>query len=78
MQPRIKDVKPDRDYTVILTFDNDEKRRFDVKPYLDIGIFKDLHNKESFNSVRPFLGSIQWNGGQDFCPDMLYEESKPV
>jgi Protein of unknown function (DUF2442) len=78
MQPRIKDVKPDTDYTIILTFDNDEKRRFDVKPYLDIGIFKDIRNKDIFNSVRPFLGSIQWNGGQDFCPDMLYEESKPV
>jgi hypothetical protein len=23
--------------------------------------------------VRPFLGSIQWKGGQDLCPDTLYE-----
>jgi hypothetical protein len=25
-----------------------------------------------FNSVKPFLGSIQWQQGQDFCPDTLY------
>ena len=28
-----------------------------------------------FNSVKPFLGSIQWKNGQDFCPDTLYEDS---
>ncbi len=28
-----------------------------------------------FNSVRPFLGSIQWKNGQDLCPDTLYLES---
>jgi hypothetical protein len=78
MYPRIKDVKPEFDYTLFLVFENGEKKRFDVKPYLDIGIFKELHNRDFFNSVRPFLGSIQWNGGQDFCPDMLYEESLSV
>lgn len=78
MLPRIKNVKPDKNYTLILTFDNDEERRFDVKPYLDKGIFSDLKDQNIFNGVRPFLGSIQWPDGQDFCPDMLYEESVPL
>ena len=30
-----------------------------------------------FNSVKPFLGSVQWQNGQDFCPDTLYLESVP-
>jgi hypothetical protein len=49
-----------------------------VKPYLNIGIFQELKNKSLFNSVKPFLGSVQWKNGQDFCPDTLYLESTPV
>ncbi|MBN1998027.1 DUF2442 domain-containing protein [candidate division KSB1 bacterium] len=74
----MKDVKPGSDYTLTLTFSNGEIRIFDVKPYLNIGIFKELRDKSRFNSVRAFLGSIQWKTGQDFCPDTLYLESKKV
>jgi len=75
MNPRIKDVKPTNDYTLLLTFTNGEKKVFDVKPYLKIGIFKELENKSIFNTVRPVMGSIQWKNGQDLCPDTLYLES---
>jgi hypothetical protein len=75
MNPRVQDVKPRPDYTLTLTFTNGEIRSFDVKPYLDIGIFKELKDLSLFNSVRPFLGSIQWKNGQDLCPDTLYLES---
>jgi hypothetical protein len=76
MNPRIKNVRPNDDYTLSLIFDNDEKKIFDVKPYLDQGIFKQLKDRRIFNSVKPFLGSIQWMNGLDFCPDTLYLESK--
>lgn len=76
MNPRIKDVKPNSNYTLTLTFTNDEVKVFDVKPYLDKGIFKELKDANLFNSVKPFLGSIQWKNGQDLCPDTLYLESK--
>lgn len=76
MNPRIKDVKPSsKDFTLILTFKNGEVGIFDVKPYLDIGIFKELKDPSIFNSVKPFMGSIQWKNGQDLCPDTLYMES---
>jgi len=78
MNPRVKDVKPNPDYTITLLFDNGETRIFDVKPYLDKGIFRELRDKKVFYSVRPFLGSVQWQNGQDFCPDTLYLESKRV
>ncbi len=77
MNPRVKKVKPNYDYTITLTFMNGEVRVFDVKPYLEIGIFRELKEKSMFNSVKPFLGSIQWQNGQDLCPDTLYLESKP-
>ncbi|MBC8174157.1 MAG: DUF2442 domain-containing protein [Candidatus Marinimicrobia bacterium] len=76
MNPRIKNVKPNsKDFTLTLTFQNGETGIFDVKPYLEIGIFKELKDPSLFNSVKPFMGSIQWKNGQDFCPDTLYLES---
>jgi len=75
MNPRVVEVSPNADYTINLTFNNGERRIFDVKPYLDKGIFQELKELKIFNSVRPALGSVQWQGGQDFCPDTLYLES---
>jgi hypothetical protein len=78
MNPRVSEVKPNQDYTLTLIFTNGEKRVFDVKPYLDKGIFRELKEPSLFNTVKPFLGSIQWKNGQDFCPDTLYLESKAL
>jgi hypothetical protein len=78
MNPRIKSVKPNDNYTLTLTFLNDEVRIFDMTPYLKIGIFKELIDKAKFNAVRVMLGSIQWQTGQDLCPDTLYLESSLV
>ena len=75
MNPRVKEVKPNPDHTITLVFTNGEVRNFDVKPYLDEGIFQELRELSVFNSVRPFLGSVQWKNGQDFCPDTLYVDS---
>ena len=78
MNPRVVVVTPNPDHTLTLTFTNGEVRAFDVKPYLGIGIFRELQDQRFFNSVRPLLGSIQWRNGQDFCPDTLYLESVPA
>jgi hypothetical protein len=78
MNPRVITVHPETNYTLTLTFSNGEVRVFDVKPYLNIGIFRELQDKRLFNSVRPVLGSIQWQNGQDFCPDTLYLDGVPA
>ena len=77
MNPRVKAVTPSPDYTLTLVFTNDEVKAFDVKPYLHIGFFRELRDLALFNSVKPFLGSIQWKNGQDLCPDTLYLDSVP-
>jgi len=76
MYPRVKDVKPTDDYKLILTFTNGEIKMFDVSPYLEKGFFKQLRDKSYFKSVKPFMDSVQWQNGQDFCPDMLYLDSQ--
>ena len=75
MNPRVKAVRPNPDYTLTLQFTNGEIRSFDVRPYLDKGIFRELKDLRRFNSVKPCLGSVQWQNGQDLCPDTLYEDS---
>ncbi|MBI4530398.1 MAG: DUF2442 domain-containing protein, partial [Candidatus Latescibacteria bacterium] len=44
MNPRVTAVKPNPDRTLTITFTNGEKKIFDVKPYLDIGIFRELRD----------------------------------
>jgi len=76
MNPRVTNVKPTQNYMLQITFSNGEVKKFDVKPYLGIGLFKELKDLSIFNSVTPFLGSIQWSNGVDLCPDTLYLDSK--
>jgi hypothetical protein len=78
MNPRIKNVIPKEDYTLELEFKNGEIRLFDVKPYLQYEVFKELKNPLLFKQVKPFYGSIQWEGGQDLCPDTLYLDGKSI
>jgi hypothetical protein len=78
MYPRVKDVKPQDDYQILLTFDNEELKVFDMKPYIDKGFFKQLQDKSYFNTVKPFMDSIQWKNGQDLCPDTLYLDSQSL
>ncbi len=73
MNPRVKDVQANDDFTLDILFTNDEIRRFDVKPYLDKGIFQQLKDIQAFKRVKPFMGSIKWDGGQDLCPDTKSE-----
>jgi hypothetical protein len=73
LNPRVKAVEPMPDYRLRLTFTNGEVRVFDMTPYLKVGVFRELQDIKMFNSVRPFLGSIQWRNEADLCPDTLYE-----
>ena len=51
MNPRVKKVSPNPDYTISLTFENGENKIFDVKPYLEKGIFQDLKTIQYFLNI---------------------------
>lgn len=76
--PRVQSVTPHSDYTLTLQFTNGEVKRFDVKPYLTKGFFRELQSTSYFQKVRLFLETVQWPNGQDFCPDTLYLKSEPL
>ena len=70
------DVEPLNHYKLLLTFENGEKRIFDVSPYLDKGIFQELKNEEKFKTVRVRFDSIEWCNQADLDPEFLFEKSK--
>ena len=72
MYPIVTSVKSEQDYFLILLFSNGETRRFDVKPYLDKGIFQELKDVSKFNSVRTDGLSVEWENEAALCPDTLY------
>jgi len=74
MNPRVRSVTASPNFTVKIIFTNDEQKLFDVKPYLNSGIFTELKNQAKFATVKVENGTISWEGGQDFCPDTLYLE----
>jgi len=75
MNPRVKDVLPEKNYTLHIWFTNGEEGILDMKPYLNKGIFKELKNEKMFNTVKPFIGTIQWANEADLCPDTVYIDS---
>lgn len=78
MRPKAIDVKPIENYNLLVTFENGEKRIYDVKPLIKGDWFGQLKDINIFNSVRIAGLSIEWAGGQDVCPDDLYYSSIPA
>ena len=78
MNPYVKSVETKDDYCLFLTFENGEKRTFDLKSYLNKGVFARLQNVALFKTARVVSGSVEWHGEIDLSYDTLYLESKPV
>lgn len=75
LRPMAVDVQPMEDYRLLVTFDNHERRVFDVKPYIKGSWFGKLREMDVFRAVQIGGLSVEWPGGQDICPDRLYEDS---
>jgi hypothetical protein len=71
-------VKTLDDYKLLLRFDNEEERIFDVKPYLNDSYFAPLKNTAIFKTVKTNQLTIEWIGNIDICPDELYLNSVVV
>ena len=78
MRPRAIEVKPLEDYRLLIKFNNNEVKVFDVKPYLKYKQYSELKKIEIFNTVKIAGLSIEWSNGVDICPDELYNSSVTV
>ena len=56
--------------------EDNETKIFDVKPYLDTGLFKTLKDENFFKRVKVSYDTIEWPNGIDLDPEILYEKSE--
>lgn len=73
----VKEVKALDEYKLLLTFENGEVKIFDMKPYLDKGIFRKLKDISLFKSARVNFDTVEWENEADIAPETLYEDSIP-
>ncbi len=78
MIPKIVHVVPSKDFELLLTFENHEKRVFNVKPYLNLGAFSELKNEDLFKTVKISYDTVAWVNGVDIDPEELYKNSRKV
>lgn len=68
-------VTPLENYKLGLKFKNGEEKVFDMMPYLETGIFKELKNETLFKTVRVIFDTVEWANEADIDPETLYKDS---
>jgi hypothetical protein len=71
-------VSTNTDFSLDLKFSDGSMKRFDVRPYLDRGIFTELKNLDYFKQARVAFGTVQWPNEQDIAPETLYIEGVAI
>ncbi len=74
----VKRVRPLDDYQLFVELKDGREGVFDLKPYLDHGVFKELRDKSYFAQVDVVLGAVTWPHEQDIAPETLIAGLKPV
>jgi len=88
MRPKLYQVVPNKDFSVVLYYDNGEIKTYDCKWILkEQGVFTKIHKIENFmdlcvvmNNTLAFdiSGKFDPTYCIDICPDTVYNESLPV
>ena len=71
----IKKVKPLIQHHLLLTFENNEEKIFNLNPYMDLGKFKELKDEDLFKTVKVSFDTIEWDNELDLDPEILYSEA---
>jgi hypothetical protein len=78
MNPRAREVKDKSPHHLIVSFTNDERKLFDLKPYLRYPIYEKLQDEVFCSSVKVQNGIVVWDEETDLASDWLYLESEPI
>ncbi len=78
MSPKIKSVKYLDGYKLILVFNNNEKKQFDLTSYLQYPVYQPLKDETFCRKVMVKDGIVQWSDKIDLDPDTAYFESVPL
>ena len=66
------------DFGLVLTLNSGERRRFDIRPYLQYPVFHRLESPGYFSLARVDYGTVTWPGDIDIAPETLYGFSVPL
>ena len=78
MIPDVIDFEILSEYTIRVTLSNGKTGIFDVKPYLDKGIFTELKDYGYFRRARIEFGTITWPNEQDFSPETIETKMEKI
>jgi hypothetical protein len=73
----VKKVKPLDDYRLYVEIEDGRSGIFDVKPYLDKGVFRELKDVHYFNQVDILFGAVTWPHEQDIASETLLAKLLP-
>ncbi len=74
----VKTVRPLNDCRIYVEIEGSRQGVFDLKPYLDHGVFRELHDVHYFNQVGIVFGAVTWPHEQDIGPETLLAEMRPL
>lgn len=70
---RVIDVDYIRNYELLVTFSDGNKKIVNLEPYLTGEVFGELLDKEKFVQYGLTRSTIEWANGADLAPEFLYE-----
>lgn len=71
-------VKPKSEYKIYVEIEDGRKGIFDLKPYLNKGVLRELRDIDYFNQVGILFGAVTWPNEQDIAPETLISKMKLV
>ena len=74
----VKLVRPLTDYRIYVEVEDGRKGVFDLKPYLDHCVFRELKDVNYFKQVGIVFGAVTWPNEQDIAPETLLAELRLV
>ena len=74
----VKTVKPLPNFRIYVEIEDGRKGIFDMNPYLDRGVFRELRDVHYFNRVGILFGAVTWPNEQDIAPETLLSEMLPL
>lgn len=74
----VTEVRVQPGFALLLEFQNGERRRFDMRAYIDQKPWVRLKVGNLFQGAFVENGTVAWPGNIDIDPETLYEYSVPV
>lgn len=74
--PDIIEVKALKEYYLYIKFKTGEEKVFDMKKYIEkIEYYQQLKQRQYFENVKARGDTVEWEHGEDVCPENLYKDS---